>query len=39
MHSAAHGTDEIPTAGTTSQSWTSSNSEPLVHVLAAFAPK
>jgi hypothetical protein len=39
MHSAAHGTDEITPAGTTSQSWTSSNPEPLVHVLAAFAPK
>jgi hypothetical protein len=39
LHSAAHGTDEIPTAGTTAQGWTSSNPEPLVHVLAAFAPK
>jgi Tfp pilus assembly protein PilX len=39
IHSGNHLTDEIPTAGTTSQSTTSSNPQPLCHVLAAFAPK
>jgi len=39
IHSGVHLTDEIPTAGLTSQSTTSSNPQPLVHVLAAFAPK